>query len=360
MTSRAIVFYGKVGTYGKPRVTPTGAGDIGLWRTCAQTARRQVLAPWLAAGRVDVFVQSWNAGPMAIAMDEYWADRLTASDHAAQNASLRCPIAMKLCERTMWALLGMKRGLALRAAFERLHGVRHHAVLVARHDVYWRNPMPTLLTDGSTRLWMPFDCQVNYCRNGPSAYSDCAGHRLSNGTKLPPPWMALKHSKSAYYGIRCDEDGSHAQLPDARAIAVCENTVLIDWWFVADATLANGFSETFDSFERYSQLVQTSLRLNISAPHQYWGLYFFTVHRLRSQCQLSHAMLHGLDFTLGRFVPQGENATSTCKYGRNERWRPYWQPERGECDASRVIPGYRTMCPGAPARPIEYACEAST
>ena len=165
--------------------------------------------------------------------------------------------------------------------------------------------------------------------------------------------MVLKHSKSSYYGVRCD---SAVTQPDARTFAVCDNTILIDFWFVASPSLADGFGETFDEFERYSEVVQSMLRLNISAPHQYWGLYFFHFHRLRDQCQLGHAMLHGLDFTLGRFVPKGENATSTCRYGSSEPWRPYWRPERRVCDASRIL-GYQTLCPGAPERPVEYVCK---
>ena len=162
--------------------------------------------------------------------------------------------------------------------------------------------------------------------------------------------MVLRHSKSRYYGVRCDG------ALDAATRALCEHTVLIDWWWAGDRSLADGFGETFDAFERYSRWVQEDMRVNISAPHTHWGLYFFRVLRLRSLCQLGFVMLHGLDFTLGRFLPAGINARSTCRFADRESWRPLWQPpsrRTGSCDA---IPGYMTMCPGTPARPVEYPC----
>ena len=309
--------------------------------------------PWSANGLVDIFVQSWNPGSMAHAMDAFWQPRL--AQHADQNTSLRCPISMRLCERTMWAVLGMKQALALRTAYERSHSVHHAAVLVMRHDVYWRSPLPPLRADDRhIRLWLGFDCEVNYCWAGPNARSACQGRYISNRT-APPPWMELKHSRSSYFGMpasRCTErgGGTLAQL------ALCENTVLLDWWAVMSADLADRLgAELFESFGRYSQLVQTVLGLNVSAPHQYWGLFFFFVNRLRSHCQVGHVMLHGLDFTLGRFVPAGVDARSTCKYGSNETWRPLWEPPPHQCRHDK-IPGYVTMCPGVPDRPIEYSC----
>ena len=112
---RAIVVFGRVGTYS----TRAGAlrsgvrGDLSLWRACAHTAIEHVLNPWRMSGSlVDVFVQSWNPD-MAKEMDALWQPM--ASDHAEQNdsAAVLCPIKMKLCERTMWALLGLKRALTL-------------------------------------------------------------------------------------------------------------------------------------------------------------------------------------------------------------------------------------------------------
>ena len=345
--SRALVFYGRVGTYKRrAALLERGApGEINLWRTCALTARQQVFENWEEDGNVDVFVQSWNPGPMAVAMDAFWQP--AASEHAEQNASLRCPVQMRLCERTMWALLGMKQGLALRAAYERRSGVKHATVLVARHDVYWRNPVPSVRTDGAIRLWLPFDCQVNYCHDGPANVSACWGRQPSNDSD----WMLLRHSQSLYFGTRCDR--THH---DARNLAICAHTVLIDWWFIADRALADGFGDTFDAFESYSRLVQDKLQLNISAPHNYWGLHFFLRKQLRAKCQVGHVMLHGLDFTLGRFLPDGVNATSTCRFGDREPWRPRWQPPR-EAASCEQIAGYTTMCPGVPAqRPLNYVC----
>lgn len=125
----------------------------------------------------------------------------------------------------------------LRTAYERSHSVHHAAVLVMRHDVYWRSPLPPLRADDRRiRLWLGFDCEVNYCWAGPNARSACQGRYISNRT-APPPWMELKHSRSSYFGMpasRCTErgGGTLAQL------ALCENTVLLDWWAVMSADLA--------------------------------------------------------------------------------------------------------------------------
>ena len=62
-----------------------------------------------------------------------------------------------------------------------------------------------------------------------------------------------------------------------------------------------------------------------------------------------------MDFTLGRFERSSSNASRSCHH---VGWTPYWQPPRGmarphpesstsRCNAS-AIPGYLTMCPGAP------------
>lgn len=101
---RAIVLYGRVGAFGQ-RAQSSAHGDLRLWQQCAESTRQFVLMPWSANGLVDIFVQSWNPGSMAHAMDAFWQPRL--AQHADQNTSLRCPISMRLCERTMWAVLGM-------------------------------------------------------------------------------------------------------------------------------------------------------------------------------------------------------------------------------------------------------------
>ena len=87
-------------------------------------------------GKVDIFVQSWNAGEIAAEMNARWQP--AAFDHALQNDTMRCPVQMRLCERTMWSLLGMKQALELRRMYAAFHGISHAAVLVMRHDIYWR------------------------------------------------------------------------------------------------------------------------------------------------------------------------------------------------------------------------------
>ena len=96
-----------------------------------------------------------------------------------------------------------------------------------------------------------------------------------------------------------------------------------------------------------------------------WGLYFYHFGRLRERCQLGHAGIAGLDFTLGRFVKEAESDTymrKSCKMS----WRAYWRPPtskasagpNGACNAS-LIPGYLTMCPGTPQHPIRKVCGQS-
>ena len=89
-------------------------------------------------------------------------------------------------------------------------------------------------------------------------------------------------------------------------------------------------------------------------------------------------MVAGMDFTLGRFVPQEHAAKymrTSCKL---QGWRAYWKPgmkpgsssssssgldagggggngHSSMCNAS-LIPGYLTMCPGAPAHPVRKVC----
>ena len=353
--SRAVVLYGRVGT----RAARAANMQLGqqadplLWRATAETALEHVVAPWRRAGRVDIFVQSWNLD-LAHSMDAYW--KPVASEHAEQNTSLQCPLRLKLCERTMWALLGMKRALALRARWETsdagMAAPPHTAVFVARHDVYWRSSLPPLRADQGVRLWLSFDCQVNYCREGAqSAPSTCDLRLERNATKAPSDWILLNHSKSAYFGVHCDAAGDRIDsLP-----RICANTVLIDWWFVGDRALVDGFGETFDQFERYSHIVQSELRLSVAAPHQYWGLYFFRTLALRDQCQVGHVLVHGLDFTLGRFIPAEVDARSRCSYEGDE-WRPYWRPPTSSVCKASSIPGYLTSCPAVPPRPLSYVC----
>ena len=52
-----------------------------------------------------------------------------AFDHALQNDTMRCPVQMRLCERTMWSLLGMKRAPELCLMYAAFHGISHAAVL---------------------------------------------------------------------------------------------------------------------------------------------------------------------------------------------------------------------------------------
>ena len=347
MISRAIVLYGRVGTRSRAAALPLDApADAALWQTCAETTRDLVLNAWQRNGnRVEIFIHSWNL-ELAQRMDEFWRPNLIASAHAAQNDSLRCPVKLKLCERSMWALLSMKRALALRSNWE-AKTQPHAAVLVARHDVYWRTEMPPVRTDNGVRLWLPLDCHLSYCRNNDRTSCDLGNRITRNATVPPSDLVLLKHSQSVFFGTRCD--GNVDELPP-----ICSATVLIDWWFVASRSIADGFAATFDSFASYSQTIKDELKLAVSAPHQYWGLYFFRTLGLRARCEVGHVLMHALDFTLGRFLPPGVNARSTCRW--SDEWWPHWHPPAGTAACASGIPGYHTSCPEPPPRPVLYEC----
>ena len=97
-----------------------------------------------------------------------------------------------------------------------------------------------------------------------------------------------------------------------------------------------------------------------------WGLYFYHFNRVRERCQLGHAGISGLDFTLGRFVKEAES-DGYMRRGCKMNWRAYWKPPmskavagaNGVCNAS-TIPGYLTMCPGTPLHPIKKMCGVGT
>ena len=165
----ALVLYGRVGTYlVRTQSLKMGQhGDPELWARAAASIKQHVVDPWRRAGGVDVFVQSWNP-ELTAQMREFWQP--AAVDHAEQvdDGSMiprHCPVRLRYCERTMWALLGMKRGLALRARYAAQRGGAdpHATVLVMRHDVQWFNPLPPLRTDGHVKLWLAFDCKMTAC-----------------------------------------------------------------------------------------------------------------------------------------------------------------------------------------------------
>ena len=374
--ARAVVLYGRVGTYHTRTASLKKGmpGDEGLWRSCALSIQKFVVAPWRAAGRVDIFVQSWNP-ELGAAMDEFWQPE--RSYHAAQNTSIgRCPVKLQYCDRTMWALNGMKRALALRMGWAhdaRADGSRNHAtVMVMRHDVLWSGTLPPLRADRSVRLWLPFDCHRAACRDSAARASDLYAEQpepkrppaasCSERKNAPPSNWTMLLAPRSVLGVNCDR-------PPPAKTHFCGNSVNIDWWWAGDTALADGFGSTFDNFGEFSRLVKEHLNFHNSAPHHYWGLYFFHKHRLREKCQLGHAGVSGVDFTLGRFVPAGSSLPN-C---RMQGWRAYWKPPSAAkgafgggsndggggsiCNAS-LIPGYLTMCPGTPTHPVRRVCGA--
>lgn len=224
LPARAVILYGRVGTY-ETRTASLKKGmpaDEGLWRTCAASIRMHVVRPWMNSGRVDVFVQSWNP-ELAQTMEAFWQPR--SSFHGAQNTSLgRSPVKLQYSDRTMWALLGMKRALALRSAWAESaegRGLSPHAtVLVMRHDVIWASPMPPLRADRSVRLWLPFDCHRSACRDRTARASDlyaeapptrasCADGSTLKG-RASSNWTVLNHKTSVR--LRRDSNAASSSL----------------------------------------------------------------------------------------------------------------------------------------------------
>ena len=152
---RALILYGRVGTYQTRTASMKKGvpGDPQLWRTCAESISQHVLRPWREAGPVDVFVQSWSP-ELAPLMNAHWQP--AASDHELQNTTLKCPPPrLPYCDRTQWALLGMKRAVALRTRWAAAAPGRAHAtVMMMRHDVHWFSPMPAVSASGAVKLWL--------------------------------------------------------------------------------------------------------------------------------------------------------------------------------------------------------------
>jgi hypothetical protein len=169
----ALLLYGRVGSYTRRAAdTPVrDRGSLALWRNCADSINRNVVAPWRSVGHLDVFIQSWNQ-EMADDMDAYWQP--AASWHGVQNTSFRCPAGSTIlyCERTWWAMLGMRHAIELRSAWARAEESSdgtaarlHGTVIMMRHDLFWFNELPVVRASiNAVRLWLPFRCQTRHVR----------------------------------------------------------------------------------------------------------------------------------------------------------------------------------------------------
>ena len=103
-----------------------------------------------------------------------------------------------------------------------------------------------------------------------------------------------------------------------------------------------------DNYSHYTRLIKTYLGFHNSAPHHYWGLYFFKTWGLRRKCQLGHVMQRSVHFDLGRHAPKTFTRDTECAF---EGWTAQWSPPPGRCDAA-AIPGYHAMCPTVAAAPV--------
>eukprot|EP00967_Tisochrysis_lutea_P005434 scaffold6508_cov37-Tisochrysis_lutea.AAC.2 len=213
----ALVVYGRVGTYEKRTagMSTQEGGSLALWHNCAQSILEKVVRPWQQHVKLDVFVQSWNP-ELASEMDSFWEP--AASWHAPQNSSFKCPKSfppMPFCERTWWAMLGMRHAIEMRAtwvsaAMRRKREAREHdTIIMMRHDLFWLNEMPVVQTSVSaTRLWLPFSCK----------FID-----IQRPTAEASHWASISHH-SNIFGHSCNTPDHILDPTD-----FCENTIQIDW-----------------------------------------------------------------------------------------------------------------------------------
>ena len=264
---------------------------------------------------MDVFVQSWNP-EISQEMDAYWSP--ARSLHAAQNTSCpveRCPVRHPYCERTMWALLGMKRALEMRRdwAAGPAGQVSHSSVITMRHDVYWFNQLPMVRADRAIRLWLPLDCTRRACQMrsaaGGDQRCDVTRHRHSTGSSN---WT-LVTAPTQVLGRSC---------AGAAGYAWCEHSINTDFWWIADSAVADAFPQTYDRFGAYTLQIKNQLRWYSSAPHHYWGLFFFHTLRLRAMCQLGYVAQAYADFTLGRLFTGDRPADACGLHGYRALWKP--------------------------------------
>lgn len=204
--------------------------------------------------------------------------------------------------------------------------------------------MAPLRADRGIRLWLPFDCRISSCRSGGEASLPPSPNQCDNKDRSSN-WTLVSTRKDVL-SLKCYKSDFHRLF--------CGNSVNIDWWWAGDVALADSFHQTFDKFTEYSQLIRGMLRFHNSAPHHYWGLHFFHFNHVRERCQLGHAMLTHVDFTLGRFAPNGLS-TPTC---RLNGWKHVWRPPPPQACNASAIAGYLMMCPATTRTPILKSCSA--
>lgn len=332
---RAVVLYGRIGSYTQAARSTAGNGSAGLVRMCALGVHTHVLTPWRQLGQVDVFVQSWNP-ELGTLLNRLYAP--AAYEHAAQDATRfnmsRCHGF--LCARNQWALLGMQRALALRRTHE--GSTQYATVLMMRHDLHWLSPLPHLPTT-AVRMWLPFHCAVStFTRLGGRVSLLHSGHEL-----LGQSFNAT--ISSGGFTAECSlELNATSKMRES-----CELSITVDWWMMVDSRLADDWERTV--FSGYSR----ALRAVAAAPvlHHYWGL-FVRLTNLRERCELGFATHALVDFQLGRYARQehrfpqetGSPVLPTppprCRF---EDWHTPslgWTPSAEGCRSSTY---FTTMCP---------------
>ena len=251
---------------------------------------------------------------------------------------------MGYCERTVLALLGMSRALALRSAWanrrQQGDGARVHAlVLVMRHDVTWNAPLPVdgagLAATPGARLWLPFACDK--CL--PDPQQQCHSRRKAWGRDA----TGTLRAPTQFLARSCWATGHKSFGPH------CQYTVPVDWWWAGDAALADSFAATFDAFECFSRLVLDLMQWPNAAPHFYWGLYFFQTLQLAKRCEVGYVGLAKVHFDLER----QHNKRISCTV---PSWPAFLKPDREGCGKGALLA--HMQCPLPPSQQPEVRCAA--
>jgi hypothetical protein len=229
----ALLLYGRIGSYAR-RAADTPAhdqGSLALWRNCADSILKNVVEPWRSAGRLDVFVQSWNP-ELQSAMDAFWQP--AASWHGAQNSSFKCPTASAIgfCERTYWAMLGMRHAIELRSAWSRADSSSgaaarvHGTVIMMRHDLFWFNELPVVRASPTARLWLPFNCQTRDVTAATTPRGNIKGLHMKGpfGQSSTSATMTSVAAASEIFGHNCN-----LQRDSPDRLGFCDLTIEIDW-----------------------------------------------------------------------------------------------------------------------------------
>ena len=172
-----------------------------------------------------------------------------------------------------------------------------------RHDTHWLRELPVVQTSpAGVRMWLPFDCKRNSTgdtlletsckasRHSARVSQQCKRfpfhvHERGPTENVDSPANITFSPARVILGTACDA------APNAREF--CSTSITPDWWFIADAELADSVGDAiYLNFSLYTADIQSTINLPGSktvfgscVPHHYWG-FFLRRRRLRENCQL--------------------------------------------------------------------------